>query len=95
MEWIEREDGERYAPLYAGRPTDHLRVWPTPQQGDPQPFVDPKTRMAVPEWHGALVVDGEYLEPTRVGPFPTAAQAKDTARAAAISYLTQLLLALR
>lgn len=81
--WTENQAGEWYWPLHAERAQDHLRVWfigsRKADRGDPQRG-----------WHGALVLDGEYLDPTRKGPFPTAEEAKRALFAVASFYLGQI-----
>lgn len=72
--WRRTEVGDWYWPLHPGRPEDHLRVWRSQQR----------------EWSGALVIDGEYLDHVRVGPYLTAQEAMREIYFKAHAYLAQL-----
>jgi hypothetical protein len=82
--WRENDAGDFYWPLHPERQQDHLRVWARQLQ------IVRDGKVAVrsePEWLGALVLDGEYLDPTRVGPCETADEAKRAVFARASFYL--------
>lgn len=42
------------------------------------------------DWRGALVIDGEYLDPSRVGPFGSADEAQRAVFKAARHYVAKL-----
>lgn len=86
--WERNQDGEWYCPLHPERAQDHLRVWLT--RGMPGLFEATQMPSELQGWRGALVLDGEYVDITRVGPFGEASTAREALLVTAGRYLTTL-----
>lgn len=85
--WRKTEVGDWYWPLHPHRPEDHLRVW---RSHIARPITLNSVSLRQDEWSGALVIDGEYLDHVRVGPYLTAQEAMRELYVRAHAYLAQL-----